>query len=37
LAGALMWTVVTIVYLAAGAILSTRLLSMPSGAAAEVI
>jgi cytochrome c oxidase assembly factor CtaG len=37
LAGALMWTVVTIVYLVAGAILSTRLLSMPSGAAAEVI
>jgi putative membrane protein len=37
LAGALMWAVVTIVYLVAGAILSTRLLSMPSGAAAEVI
>jgi putative membrane protein len=33
LAGALMWTVVTIVYLVAGAILSTRLLSPQSGAA----
>jgi putative membrane protein len=34
LAGALMWTAVTIVYLVAGAILSTRLLSPPSGASA---
>jgi cytochrome c oxidase assembly factor CtaG len=33
LAGALMWTVVTIVYLVAGAILSTRLLSPQSGTA----
>ena len=32
LAGALMWTVVTIVYLAAAAILSTRLLSRQGGA-----
>jgi putative membrane protein len=32
LAGALMWTVVTLVYLAAAAVISVRLLSQPSGA-----
>jgi cytochrome c oxidase assembly factor CtaG len=37
LAGALMWTVVTIVYLAAGVILSTRLLSPQSGARAALV
>jgi putative membrane protein len=35
-AGALMWTCVTIVYLVAGAILSTRLLSPESSAATEI-
>jgi putative membrane protein len=37
LAGALMWTTVTIVYLVAGAILSTRLLSPQSGAPAAFV
>lgn len=37
LAGALMWTVVTFVYLAAGAILSARLLSPQSGARAVLV
>ena len=35
-AGALMWTCVTIVYLVAGAILSTHLLSPQSSAAREI-
>jgi len=37
LAGALMWTVVTIVYLAAAAVLSVRLLSQQSGAQAVFV
>lgn len=37
LAGALMWTVVTIVYLAAAAVLSVRLLSRQSGAEAAFV
>jgi putative membrane protein len=37
LAGALMWTAVTIVYLVAGAILSTRLLSPQRGAPAALV
>ena len=37
LAGALMWTVVTIVYLVAAALLSVRLLSRPSGRAVAFV